>query len=326
MSRVRASMWTGILGGIAVLLGADPVLASVGAGELDREVGEVREEPYRFEVEQARASDGPGTGLGGRHLLWPTGWTGDPGSLETVNQGAGVQRLRWGLSSRGELEAGAAGWIGDQGYGVLGGRWQVWQDEVRSVSLGLRGRHRWTQLEPGTSDWGVGVDAVVGVRATDDVEWSLGVAGHVPLQQGIDVLDFEGCQTRQEWARGECGAIVEQRRWVPSTGRWAALFVGTRVQWSERVDIKGEMFSGVSQGQFMGLAGLIEDGWSYEEEQRALSDESWGWGLGPLGRLSVAAGVAYRLGPMTVEPSAILSHYDGGARVFPHLRIGARLR
>ena len=319
-------MW---LGGVVWLMALGWSGLAVGA-ELDREVGEVQEDEHVYAPEtgsvgklEGHRRDDP---LGGRRLLWPSGQVGPEGSVRTANQALGLQRLSWGWREGGEVEVAAAWWLGDQGYLSGGFRQIVHRGEATTWVVGASGRYRRTHLEPGTADSGLGLTAVVDVAANERWSWSAGVGGHVPVHQVVEELDFEGCETRQQWARGQCGALAQERRWGPSSGMWWALHLGASVAMSDRVVLKGEAFSGVSQGDFLGLGTVLDDDWSYDQERRALTEESWQWGVGALGRMSVARGAAVRAGPVAVEPGFWISHVDGEARVLPHLRVGVSMR
>lgn len=259
--------------------------------------------------------------LAGRIINWPTGYIAPAGSIVLSNQAIYGQRVAYSASDDFQFFGHLFLPIGNQSYAGMGAQFYAIQEESWTLTLGAQGRYRRTNFQPGTADTGAGLHAVLDVIATDNTTWNLGISAHVPVHQLIEEVDFSDCDSRRQWAEGECGTTTRGAEMMPRSGYWGALYLGVVHFISDRMTMEVEAFSGLSQGNFWALDSALDSELNYETERRIVEEQSWSAGLGPLGILTLGFGSTVRLGPMALQPGVYLTNYDGEARILPHLSV-----
>ncbi len=301
----------------------DTVAADAGFGEyeLAEEARLDPPQPVRGLVD-LRADLNP---LADRLIAWPSGYIPPAGSISIANRALLGQRLA--VSPRDDLQLfGQASLpLASQSYASAGAQLHVLQGDQWSWTMGLQGRYRRTNFQPGTADSGVGFHIVFDVIFDDNTSWSAGVATHFPVHQVVEDVDFQNCETRTQWAEGRCGTTTQTTHLVPRSGHWAALFAGVNHYLDRRVVINLEAFTGVSQGNFWALDSALDSELSYTDERLLVERTSFDAGLGPLGIFTFGTGLTFLVGPAAIQPGVYLTNYDGDPRALPHLSIALGL-
>lgn len=301
----------------------DTIRGDIGFGDYEL--------PEEARLEQPEAVRGPVdrrhqlNPLADRLISWPSGYIAPAGSVRISNRTLIGQRLAVSVRDDMQLFAQAYLPLASQTYTGLGGQFHVLESDQWSWTMGIQGRYRRTNFEPGTADSGVGLHMVFDVIAGDRTTWSAGVSAHIPVHQVVEEVDFSDCETRSQWAEGQCGTTDQTTRLMPTAGHWGALFVGINHFVDERVMLNVEAFTGVSQGNFWALESALDSELSYTEERQLVEDSDFRAGLGPLGLFSAGLGMTIFAGPMAIQPAAYLTNYQGQARMLPQLSIAVGL-
>lgn len=257
--------------------------------------------------------------LADRLIGWPSGYIPPGGTVVFTNRVLYGQRVA--VSPVDGLQVFAEGFlpIASQTFGSAGMRFRTISGDAWNLTVGLQGRYRRTNFEPGTADAGLGVDAVLDVVATDDTSWSVGVAGQFPLYQAVEDVDLTDCDSRREWAEGACGITDRQTRVFPTSGYWAAAFGGINHFVTDWLSLNVEAFTGVSQGNFFALESALSPELTYSEERELVEETDVTAGLGPLGIFTLGVGSTWHLAGFAIQPSLYLTNYRGDALVLPYL-------
>lgn len=297
----------------------DTVAADAGFGDYDLpDDARFRPpEPVRGLVD-LRAELNP---LADRLIAWPSGYIPPSGTVSVSNRAVLGQRVAASVRDDLQLFGQVFVPLGNQTYSSGGGQFHVLEGEQWTWTMGIQGRYRRTNFQPGTADTGVGLHVVFDVIADDNTSWSAGVATHVPIHQVVEDVDFTDCDSRSQWAEGRCGTTTQHTRWAPRSGHWTALFAGVNHFIDDQVIVNLEAFTGVSQGNFWALESALDSELSYSDERGLVEETSFDAGLGPLGVFSFGAGLTILQGPAAIQPAVYLTNYDGAPRILPHLSL-----
>lgn len=263
--------------------------------------------------------------LAGRGISWPTGYIAPSGTLTYTNQVLAGQRLAFSLSDQIEISAYGFFPLGNQTYAGGGGQIELMDGDAWALSVGAQGRYRRTNFAPGTADASLGIHAVVDVIAGDNTSWNAGAAANIPVYLAVEDVDFSDCDTRRQWAEGECGTTTRRSGLMPRSGHWVSLFAGINHFLTDWLIVNVEAFSGVSQGNFWALESVLDSELNYVAEQQLVEETDWSAGLGPLGIFTLGLGATASLGRAAIQPSIYLTNYDGDAEVLPYLSLSVAI-
>ena len=249
--------------------------------------------------------------LSDRLMGWSSGYLPPAGVFQYTNTFLAGNKLAYSPTDDFQVFAEAFLPFQRQTYASVGAQFKTLQDDSWHLTVGTQLRYRRTNLDPGTTDTGLGVHAVVDVVANSNLSWSVGGSVNVPLMLTVEEIDFSGCETRSEFASGACYVPTVTRDAFPGSGYWFALYGGLNYFATDWLILNVEAFTGVSQGNFFGLEPDQRAGASYDAELNMVRDSSFRAGLGPLGPFTLGVGTTFVVGPVGIQTGLYFASYGG---------------